>query len=71
MSDEDEDCLPELMTEIVPEDGCLAVLDTGDRSTIALTREGIGSLKQLVSDHKKALLWNSLGSRMSLPYSGA
>jgi hypothetical protein len=46
MFDEDEDCLPELMTEIVPEDGCLAVLDTGDRSTIALTREGIGSLKQ-------------------------
>lgn len=39
--------------DMEPQDGCLTILDTDDRSTIAFTRDGIEYLKQLIADHEK------------------
>jgi len=33
-----------------PEDGCLAVLDINDESTVAFTAQGIENLSELIED---------------------
>jgi hypothetical protein len=53
MLGQDQEWLHELAMDMEPEDGCLTILDTGDRSTTAFTRDGIEYLKQLIADRGK------------------
>ena len=50
---ENEDWLRDLALEMEPEDGCLTVWGTGDRSTTAFTPNGLEYLKQLAAEHGK------------------
>jgi len=50
---EDEELLRDLALEMEPEDGCLTVYGTDDRSTTAFTPNGLEYLRQLVIEHKK------------------
>jgi hypothetical protein len=50
---EDEELLRDLALEMEPEDGCLTVYETDDRSTTAFTPDGLEYLRQLVIEHKK------------------
>ena len=52
MLGENEERLQDLASEMEPEDGCLTVWGTEDRSTTAFTRDGVGYLEQLIQDHK-------------------
>jgi hypothetical protein len=50
---ENEDWLRDLALEMEPEDGCLTVWGTGDRSTTAFTPDGLEYLRQLAAEHGK------------------
>ena len=52
MLGENEERLQDLASEMEPEDGCLTVWGTGDRSMTAFTRDGVEYLEQLIKDHK-------------------
>jgi len=52
MLGENEERLQDLASEMEPEDGCLTVWGTEDRSTTAFTRDGVEYLEQLIQDHK-------------------
>jgi hypothetical protein len=52
MLGEDEQCLHELSMGLDPEDGCLWVLDVGDREVQAFTEYGIECLRQLIADQR-------------------
>ena len=49
---EDEEWLHELSMGLDPEDGCLWVLDVGDREVQAFTEYGIDGLGQLIADER-------------------
>jgi hypothetical protein len=49
---EDEDWLYELSMGLDPEDGCLWILDAGDREVQAYTEYGIECLKQIIADQR-------------------
>ena len=49
---EDEEWLHELLMGLDPEDGCLWVLDVGDREVQAFTEYGIDCLRQLIADER-------------------
>ena len=49
---EDEEWLHELSMGLDPEDGCLWVLDVGDREVQAFTEYGIDCLRQLIADER-------------------
>ena len=49
---EDEEWLHELSMGLDPEDGCLWVLDVGDREIQAFTEYGIDCLRQLIADER-------------------
>ena len=51
---EDEELLHELSVGMFPEDGCLWVLDAGDREIHAFTDYGIECLKQIIADERVA-----------------
>jgi hypothetical protein len=51
---EDEEWLHDLCLGLDPEDGCLWVLDVGDREVLALTEYGIECLKQIMADERAA-----------------
>src|SRR5437764_15024599 len=50
MLDEDENRIAEIAMDMEPEDGCHAVVDINDESTLAFTTRGIESLKELLED---------------------
>ena len=50
MLGEDEKRISEIAMEMEPEDGCLAVVDINDESTVALTARGIENLQELLDD---------------------
>lgn len=52
MLGEDEDRLQDLAMDMDPEDGCLSVYGTNNRSTTAFTPYGIEILRQLILDRK-------------------
>lgn len=54
MLGEDEEWLFDLSMGLDPEDGCLWVLDVGDREVQAFTEYGIECLKQLIADERTA-----------------
>ena len=54
MLGEDEEWLYDLSLGFDPEDGCLWVLDTGDREVQAFTEYGIECLKQIIADERTA-----------------
>ena len=45
-----EDRLYDIATSLEPEDGCLAVLDTGDEAVVVFTERGIENLRELLED---------------------
>lgn len=47
---EDKDWLHELSIAMDPEDGCLWVLDVGEREVPAFTEYGIECLKEIIAD---------------------
>ena len=47
MLGEDEDLLADLAMDLDPEHGRLWIYDTDDRSTLALTAEGVDNLREL------------------------
>ena len=49
---EDEEWLHELSMGLDPEDGCLWVIDVGDREVQAFTEYGIDCLRQLIADER-------------------
>jgi hypothetical protein len=51
---EDEEWLHDLCLGLDPEDGCLWVLDVGDREVQAFTEYGIECLKQIIADERTA-----------------
>lgn len=50
---EDEELLHEIAMELQPEDGCLWIIGTGDQETLAFTRQGMESLRELIPEYKK------------------
>ena len=54
MLGEDEAGLQELSISMFPEDGCLCVLDTGERDVTAFTEYGIECLQQIIADQRAA-----------------
>jgi len=52
MLGEDEDWLHELSISMFPEDGCIWVLDVGEREVVAFTEYGIECLQQLIADER-------------------
>lgn len=52
MLGEDEDWLHELSINMFPEDGCLWVLDIGDRETVAFTECGIERLQETIDEER-------------------
>jgi len=54
MLGEDEAWLQELSISMFPEDGCLCVLDTGERDVTAFTEYGIECLQQIIADQRAA-----------------
>jgi hypothetical protein len=50
---ENEEWLQELADQLEPEDGCLWIYDTDDRTTLGFTERGIESLKELSLDQKQ------------------
>ena len=50
MLGEDENRISEIAMDMDPEDGCLAVVDINDESTVAFTTRGIENLKELLDD---------------------
>jgi len=50
MLGEDENRIAEIAIDMEPEDGCHAVVDINDGSTVALTTRGIENLKELLDD---------------------
>ncbi len=53
MLGETEELLDELADQLEPEDGCLWIYDTDDRTTLGFTLRGIESLKELIADQKR------------------
>ncbi len=53
MFGESEDLLDELADQLEPEDGCLWIYDTDDRTMLGFTLRGIESLKELIADQKR------------------
>ena len=51
---EDEDWLQELAIDMLPEDGCLWVLDIGEREVTPVTEYAIKCLKQIIADKRIA-----------------
>lgn len=49
---EDEEWLHGLSMGLDPEDGCLWVLDVGDREVQAFTEYGIECLKEIITDQR-------------------
>ncbi|MGI9423770.1 MAG: hypothetical protein ACR2PA_11290 [Hyphomicrobiaceae bacterium] len=54
MLGEDEAWLHELSIEMFPENGCLCVLDTGEREITAFTEYGIECLQQTIASERAA-----------------
>ena len=54
MLGEDQAWLHELSINMFPEDGCLCVLDTGEREITAFTEYGIECLQQIIADERAA-----------------
>ena len=54
MLGEDEASLQELAIDMFPEDGCLWILDAGEREITAFTEHGIECLKQIIADERAA-----------------
>jgi hypothetical protein len=54
MLGEDEEWLYDLSLGFDPEDGCLWVLDIGNREVQAFTEYGIECLKQIIADERTA-----------------
>jgi hypothetical protein len=53
MLGEDEALLEDIASDMDPEDGCLSVMDLGDKvSTTAFTPFGVENLKELLADLK-------------------
>jgi hypothetical protein len=50
MLGEDESRISEIAMDMEPEDGCLAVVDINDESTVAFNTRGIENLKELLDD---------------------
>jgi hypothetical protein len=50
MLGEDEKRISEIAMDMEPEDGCLAVMDINDESTVAFTARGIENLRELLDD---------------------
>ena len=50
MLGEDENRISEIAMDMEPEDGCHAVVDINDESTVAFTMRGIENLKELLDD---------------------
>jgi hypothetical protein len=50
MLGEDENRIAEIAMDTEPEDGCHAVVDISDESTVAFTTRGIENLKELLDD---------------------
>jgi len=50
MLDEDQDWLHELSIAMNPEDGCLWVVDTAERTIPAFTEHGVECLQQIIAD---------------------
>jgi hypothetical protein len=50
MLGEDENRIAEIAMDMEPEDGCHAVVDINDESTVAFTARGIENLKELLDD---------------------
>jgi hypothetical protein len=50
MLGEDENRISEIAMDMEPEEGCLAVVDINDESTVAFTMRGIENLKELLDD---------------------
>lgn len=50
MLGEDEDWLHELSIAMDPEDGCLWVVDTDERTIPAFTEHGVECLQQIIAD---------------------
>jgi len=50
MLGEDETRISEIAMDMEPEDGCLAVVDVNDESTVVFTTRGIENLKELLDD---------------------
>ena len=63
MLGEDEEWLHELSVDMFPEDGCLWVLDAGEREIHAFTDYGIECLKQIIADERAADLARKQSSR--------
>jgi hypothetical protein len=50
MIGEDETRISEIAMDMEPEDGCLAVVDVNDESTVVFTTRGIENLRELLDD---------------------
>jgi hypothetical protein len=50
MLGESEQRIYDIAMGMEPEDGCLAVLDINDESTVAFTAQGIENLSELIED---------------------
>lgn len=53
MLGEDEELLWEMATDMEPEHGCLWILDTDNRETIAFTRAGMEYLREMIPEYKR------------------
>ena len=53
MLDEDEDFLHEIVIDMAPEDGVIAVYGCGEDYTPAFTENGIENLKKLIPMYRK------------------
>ncbi len=53
MLGQDEDLLADLAIDLEPEDGCLWIHDTDDRSTLAFAAQGVDSVRELLADPKR------------------
>jgi len=50
---EDEALLHDVAMGMEPEDGCLTILDSDNKPTVASTPQGIENLKELLADLKR------------------
>jgi hypothetical protein len=50
MLGQDENRIAEIAMDMEPEDGCHAVVDINDESTVVFTTRGIENLKELLDD---------------------
>jgi hypothetical protein len=50
MIGEDETRISEIAMDMEPEDGCLAIVDVNDESTVVFTTRGIENFRELLDD---------------------